>query len=143
MVIQISLGSVRGKGGRKHPVDQLLSGGFAVASGYRDKGNIELVAVIQGKLLQRLQHIIHQNHRGSRVVRGVVNYRIGGTVVQRRFGKCIGIEVGAAQRKKKISLFQFPCIRSGLPTLSIAQRKPTVLLAWSSSRNLRVPGDSQ
>src|SRR5579872_2811512 len=116
---------------------QLLCRGLAIAAGDRNKGNIELAAVVERKVLQGGQHVGYQQEPVVEPGRDLVDHGIGGAELERLAGKVIAIEAGALEGKEEIAGLQLPCVRPDCRMAKI----DLVKLFDRGHRNVSKPGN--
>ncbi len=112
MVVEIALRGVSAVAFAQNGGYQLLGGGFTVGAGDGEHGYLELTAVIGGKLLHGLQHIVNQY---TTVVEAVL--RIVDNAVRRTFGESlrnegVAVESGALEREEHSPLAYLTGVRS-------------------------------
>lgn len=111
MVVEIPPGGIGCERRGQHGVDQFLCGGLAVAAGNGDEGDVELAAVVEGKLLEGVEDVGDENELVAGIgweeveglARGFVDDGIGGAEFQGAPGEQVAVEVGSFESEEKIT----------------------------------------
>ena len=110
MVVEIALSVTHSVFPAEHRSRQFLRGGLAVGACHLNHRYSQLLPVVCGKPLQRLQHIIHQNIALIALLHRVpaVHHHGGAALFQCGRGICIAVEALSLQRKEQTPRLTFP-----------------------------------